>query len=68
MRQNPVYRHDICSGVVDSLNADVDLLLVSYHGRQYYPLMECVLAADAKGQIDRQMLAGSDARLYVRRN
>jgi beta-N-acetylhexosaminidase len=63
-----VYRHDICSGVVASLNAGVDLLLVSYDGRQYYPLMECVLAADAKGQIDRQMQAGSDARLHARRN
>ncbi|WP_400770783.1 glycoside hydrolase family 3 N-terminal domain-containing protein [Methylosinus sporium] len=63
-----VYRHDICSGVVASLNAGVDLLLVSYDGRQYYPLMECVLAADAKGQIERQMLAGSDARLHARRN
>ncbi|PWB88450.1 DUF2809 domain-containing protein [Methylosinus sporium] len=63
-----VYRHDICSGVVASLNAGVDLLLVSYDGRQYYPLMECVLAADAKGQIDRQMLVVSDARLRTRRN
>lgn len=63
-----VYRHDICSGVVASLNAGVDLLLVSYDGRQYYPLMECVLAGDANGRIDRQMLAVSDARLRARRN
>jgi beta-N-acetylhexosaminidase len=63
-----VYRHDICSGVVASLNAGVDLLLVSYDGRQYYPLMECVLAADAKGQIDRQMLVVSDARLRASEN
>ncbi|TDX59575.1 hypothetical protein EDE12_1311, partial [Methylosinus sp. sav-2] len=56
------------SGVVASLNAGVDLLLVSYDGRQYYPLMECVLTAAAKGQIDRQMLVVSDARLRTRRN
>lgn len=63
-----VYRHDICSGVVASLNAGVDLLLVSYDGRQYYLLMECVLAGDAKGRIDRQMLAVSDARLRAPRH
>lgn len=62
-----VYRHDICSGVVASLNAEVDLLLVSYDGRQYYPMMDCVLAADARGSIDKKAMERSAKRLADRK-
>jgi beta-N-acetylhexosaminidase len=58
-----VFHHGICAGVVASLNAGVDLLLVSYDGRQYYPLMACVLAAHARNEIDSGAMARSGARL-----
>jgi beta-N-acetylhexosaminidase len=61
-----VFRHDICSGVVASLNAGVDLLLVSYDGRQFYRLIDCVLTAERDGKLDRASIAASDARLRAR--
>ncbi len=63
LNMGPVFHHDICSGVVASLNAGVDLLLVSYDGRQYYPMMACVLAAGARGAIDAGALERSAGRL-----
>jgi beta-N-acetylhexosaminidase len=63
LNMGSVYRHDLCAGVVASLNAGVDLLLVSYDGRQYYPMMACVLAADAKGDIDQAAMQRSARRL-----
>lgn len=63
LNMSSVFHHNICAGVVDSLNAGVDLLLVSYDGRQYYPMMDCVLAAQAKGQIEAAMLERSRHRL-----
>lgn len=63
LNMNPVFRHDICGGVVASLNAGVDLLLVSYDGRQYYPMMDCLLAAQAKGRINAAVLDRSARRL-----
>lgn len=58
-----VYRHDICDGVADSLNAGADLLLVGWDGRQYYLLMRCLLNANARGHVDATMLMRSSARL-----
>ena len=58
-----VFKHGICAGVADSLNAGVDLLLVAYDGRQFYRLMACVLAAEARQEIDPAMLAASERRL-----
>ncbi|HUO55132.1 MAG TPA: glycoside hydrolase family 3 N-terminal domain-containing protein [Rhodoblastus sp.] len=63
LNMGAVFHHDLCSGVVASLNAGVDLLLVSYDGRQYYPMMRCVLAADAKGAIDQPAMQRSARRL-----
>jgi beta-N-acetylhexosaminidase len=45
------------------LNAGIDLLLVSYDGRQYYPMMDCLLAAAARGDLDSALLEASARRL-----
>lgn len=63
LNMGSVFHHDICDGVVASLNASIDLLLVSYDGRQFYPLMDCVLAAAAKGRIETSVLDQSSNRL-----
>jgi beta-N-acetylhexosaminidase len=63
LNMGAVFRHGLCSGVVASLNAGVDLLLISYDGRQYYPIMRCVLEADAQGAIDQAALERSAQRL-----
>ena len=63
LNMGAVFHHDLCSGVVASLNAGVDLLLVSYDGRQYYPMMACLLAADTKGEIDQTAMQRSARRL-----
>lgn len=63
LNMDPVFRHNICAGVVASLNAGIDLLLVSYDGRQYYQMMDCVLAAHAGGRIDASILERSARRL-----
>ena len=53
----------IGGGAVASLNAGVDLLLVSYDEEQYFPVMEALLVARAHGQLDPGALTASDARL-----
>jgi beta-N-acetylhexosaminidase len=63
LNMSPVFHHDICKGVADSLNAGVDLLLVSYDGRQYVPMMDCALAAWTRGEIDAAALEASRKRL-----
>ncbi len=63
LNMGAVFHHDLCSGVVASLNAGVDLLLVSYDGRQYYPLVRCVLAAAEKGAIGLAAMERSERRL-----
>src|SRR3982750_4228899 len=58
-----IYQHDLCTAVVEALNASVDLLLVAYDGGQFYRVFACAAAADAKQQIESAMLGDSDARL-----
>jgi beta-N-acetylhexosaminidase len=58
-----VSRYDPCAGVVASLNAGVDLLLVSFDGAQFYPLMDCLLRAKDRGALDMEALARSARRL-----
>jgi beta-N-acetylhexosaminidase len=58
-----VYQYGLCTGVVEALNAGVDLLLVAFDGRQFYRAMDCALAAQRKGEIERSALALSEARL-----
>jgi len=58
-----IYQHDVCTAVVEALNAGVDLLLVAYDGAQFYRIFACAAAADARQQIESAVLAESDARL-----
>ena len=62
-----IYQHDVCTAVVEALNAGVDLLLVAYDGAQYYRLFNCALTASRRGELDQAMLRRSGARLEARR-
>jgi beta-N-acetylhexosaminidase len=48
---------------IQALNAGVDLLLLSYDSRQYYPAMAAVLEALEQGTLDLKRLAQSRHRL-----
>ena len=37
-----IYRHNVCTDVVEALNASVDLLLVAFDGSQFYRIFGCV--------------------------
>jgi beta-N-acetylhexosaminidase len=58
-----IYQHDVCTAVVEALNAGVDLLLVAYDGAQFYRLFACATKASGEGRIDSAALRESDARL-----
>src|SRR3954452_23678915 len=44
-----IYQHDLCTAVVEALNAGVDLLLVAYGGAQFYRIFDC-----ASGELDQE--------------
>ena len=58
-----IYKHDVCTAVVEALNAGVDLLLVAYDGLQFYRLFACATDAAARGGLDTIMLHDSETRL-----
>lgn len=58
-----IYQHDVCTAVVEALNAGVDLLLVAYDGLQFYRLFACAADAAAQGSLDAAMLHDSETRL-----
>ena len=58
-----IYQHDVCTAVIEALNAGVDLLLVAYDGAQFYRIFACASDAFAKGKLDSAMLRESEARL-----
>ena len=58
-----VYQHDVCTAVVEAINAGVDLLLVAYDGAQFYRIFECALDGSRQGMLDSAMLRASEARL-----
>lgn len=58
-----IYQHDVCTAVVEALNAGVDLLLVAYDGLQFYRLFGCATNAAARGELDAAMLHDSETRL-----
>ena len=58
-----IYGHGVCTAVVEALNAGVDLLLVAYDGAQFYRIFACSSEAAARGALDQDMLARSEARL-----
>jgi beta-N-acetylhexosaminidase len=58
-----IYQRNVCTAVVEALNAGVDLLLVAFDGAQFYRIFTCALAASAEGRLDAAMLGASEARL-----
>lgn len=58
-----IYQHDVCTAVVEALNAGVDLLLVAYDGAQFYRIFSCASAAAGRSRLDPAMLTASEARL-----
>ena len=60
-----VYGRNICSAVVEALNAGVDLLLVAFDSDQFYRIFTCASDAAVAGKLDQDMLMQSDARLEL---
>ena len=58
-----IYQHDVCTAVIEALNAGVDLLLVAFDGAQFYRIFSCASAASTEGKLDAAMLRNSEARL-----
>jgi beta-N-acetylhexosaminidase len=58
-----IYQHNVCTAVVEALNAGVDLLLVAYDGAQFYRIFACASDAAGQGKLDPAMLHDSEARL-----
>lgn len=58
-----IYQRNVCTAVVEALNAGVDLLLVAFDGAQFYRIFACATAASAAGKLDAVMLRDSEMRL-----
>lgn len=58
-----IYQNDVCTAVVEAINAGVDLLLVAYDGAQFYRIFACALDGSRQGKLDAAMLSASKARL-----
>jgi len=58
-----IYQHNVCTAVVEALNAGVDLLLVAFDGAQFYRIFTCASEAFAQGKLDASTLRESEGRL-----
>jgi len=58
-----IYQHNVCTAVVEALNAGVDLLLVAFDGAQFYRIFACAKDAFAQGNLDSATLRESEVRL-----
>jgi beta-N-acetylhexosaminidase len=58
-----IYQNNVCTAVVEALNAGVDLLLVAFDGTQFYRIFACAKAASFQGKLDLATLRESEARL-----
>ena len=58
-----IYQHNVCTAVVEALNAGVDLLLVAFDGAQFYRIFACAKEASSEGKLDSPTLRESEARL-----
>jgi beta-N-acetylhexosaminidase len=58
-----IYNHNVCTAVVEALNAGVDLLLVAFDGSQFYRIFACASAAFTRQDLDMAMLHDSETRL-----
>ena len=45
-----IYQRNVCTAVVEALNAGVDLLLVAFDGAQFYRIFSCAVAALGRGK------------------
>jgi beta-N-acetylhexosaminidase len=61
-----IYQHNLCTAVVEALNAGVDLLLVAFDGAQFYRIFACAKEALSQGKLDSTTLRESEARLRRR--
>ena len=58
-----IYNHNICTAVVEALNASIDLLLVAFDGSQFYRIFACASEAFGEGRLDTATLRDSERRL-----
>ncbi|MBV9458766.1 MAG: glycoside hydrolase family 3 protein [Bradyrhizobium sp.] len=58
-----VYGRNICTAVVEALNAGADLLLVAFDSSQFYRIFACAAEAAAQNKLDPGMLRASETRL-----
>jgi beta-N-acetylhexosaminidase len=58
-----IYQNNVCTAVVEALNAGVDLLLVAFDGAQFYRTFACAKAASSQGKLDPATLRDSEIRL-----
>ncbi|MBR1282244.1 glycoside hydrolase family 3 protein [Bradyrhizobium sp. AUGA SZCCT0177] len=58
-----IYQNNVCTAVVEALNAGVDLLLVAFDGTQFYRIFACAKEASSQGKLDSVTLRDSEARL-----
>jgi beta-N-acetylhexosaminidase len=58
-----IYNHNVCTAVVEALNAGVDLLLVAYDGSQFYRIFTCASDALNRRNLDPVLLHDSEIRL-----
>lgn len=58
-----IYQHNVCTAVVEALNAGVDLLLVAFDGAQFYRIFACARDASSAAKLDTATLHDSEARL-----
>ena len=61
-----IYQRNVCTAVVEALNAGVDLLLVAFDGAQFYRIFACAAAASVQGKLDAATLHDSEMRLMGR--
>ena len=59
----PIYNRGLCRSSVESLNAGMDLLLVSYDWKKYYTVLDCLRLAAQSGEL--RQLEQSHARLQA---
>ena len=58
-----IYGRNVCTAVIEALNAGADLLLVAFDSDQFYRIFACASEAAAQNNLDSDMLVESTARL-----
>src|SRR5258705_6340724 len=58
-----IYQNNVCTAVVEALNAGVDLLLVAFDGTQFYRIFSCAKEAFSGERLNPATLGDSEVRL-----